>query len=91
MTDIDINDYLPACRPQGGTCGSGTDGILLHKDCPVHGDLTTVLAEADDKVTEKTVASAKAHLGASVAWNNITADAADFFEGIAAKLRGGGR
>lgn len=89
MTDLPVNDYLKSCEPVGGSCGSSREAALLRYDCPVHGDLAALLATADDpQVAEKTTASANAHQGAAVAWGNITSDAADFFEGLAQKLRG---
>jgi hypothetical protein len=88
VTDIPLNDYLPSCEPQGGTCGTAREAVLLRRDCPVHGDLAALLSKADAQVTEKTTASAKAHQGAAIAWQEITIGAAEFFEGLAAKIRG---
>jgi hypothetical protein len=89
VTDIPLNDYLPSCEPQGGTCGTSASlDVLLRRDCPVHGDLAVLLSKADTSVTEKTAASAKAHQGAAIAWQEITTGAAEFFEGLAAKIRG---
>lgn len=87
MTDIPLNDYLPSCEPQGGTCGTAREAVLLRRDCPVHGDLAALLSKATVSVTEKTTASAKTHQGAAIAWDEITTGAAEFFEGLAAKLR----
>lgn len=88
MTDIPINDYLPSCKSEGGTCGSSGEAVLLRRDCPIHGDLAALLAHASIVVTRKTGESAKAHHGAAIAWNNITTGAADFFEDAASKILG---